>query len=514
MGFKVVPGRDLVGKLPFIDPNASYVAERNIPALKAAGLITDEEKDVADRVDRLANGDHFLGLTEVIAAHETKRAKVFLDDEIPIVQRRLPDLLRWPAAPPPETVVRVPAPLAEEVADLSLRPPFDAQTPVAIADLGSRTLKRLAQRIQRAYDADAEPETICLADVELAKQDVDAFTPDERGVAMAHLERVVRGHLLFGSTVDARARVPLPGTLTIPLTPSEAQVQLKLVVETKLQETQVHADVATRTSERSATLEATRTAALHVEVPSGHHAVFIQSHDTLPEDGAPRPPDPVCSAGSHRVTLRPGTMRIALYRTPTTPATPEPNADGTGTTPEPVEIRDVEIPAFQASDRVDLSAVLGFGLFAEDDVTLHRNQTVGVTSQRKRTALFDWATASAPPQGNVPDGEAFTLPKTRVRPGRYEATLPVVGRVAVDVYRQGVIRVSTLDDHGRIQHAVMLSRHTLGSFHPAVPVDASLTGTRASAAADSPEITVHVGPQQQFLCLSDAIRVAEEAPTA
>jgi hypothetical protein len=241
----------------------------------------------------------------------------------------------------------------------------------------------------------------------------------------------------------ARARVPMPGVVVLPLL-HDGNTVVSLVAETAVREEVTSTrHLGSVSRDRAATLKVLRTAHVAVNVPEGHRAVLI---------ALPALEEQALAAGRHALQLAEGTHRIELY------------AEDAPTGAAPLEASEVEIPAFRREEEADLGAYLGFTLVGDDGVRLHRNlvdtsifesSSLGrplggrcLVQQRygEQRASYVWSLTRQAPRGDVEVAAALEPLRPSIRPGRYEAHLeprkPRRGeRIVVDVFPEGVVKV-------------------------------------------------------------------------
>jgi hypothetical protein len=427
----LVPGATL--KHLGADPAQTYVASRDTQALRAAGAIDDEDAAVAAAIDGIdgAPADGRVQLVEIERGLAAASADRFDARSL----SRLLDALAWqPVTPPSPAPFALPALAAT---DISVVPSAPTHVPVPF-DAFPTSWGTLPAKVA-AHDPSAAGSGVTLAAVRAAEANgwtrATHFEVLKRRVGAVLCERQ-------GVTMSARARVPTPGRQTIALM-HDGSTAASLIVETQIREEASH--VANGDwRDRSVALKATRTTALEVMVPDGRRAAII---------ALPSGDEVVFEAGRHAPTLSAGSHRIALHAVDAPPGTP------------PLEVSEVEIPALGPPEELDLGAFVGFRLFGDDDVPLHRNLVathVGGTLPRPPEdphgppwyvwrATYAWSTAPWPPEGVDLNVAYRTEPEPLpVPPGRYEVDfklsrpLSELGngeRVIVDLFPEGIAKV-------------------------------------------------------------------------
>jgi hypothetical protein len=449
------------------DPDLQYVTSRDIAAQEKAGVVDGPTAAFARSIDGAAGhvADGRLQLDEIEAA---AKAATFE----PAQARRLLPLLAWseveaptPAPSASSSLADLPPLVAE---DVSVAPSLPEHTPVPFREL-PRSHFAEARKVA-AFDPAAAKVGVTVAALRAAGR--VSMVPRigvDLTLAKAVFRRLIEQQPV---TMSARARVPMPGRHVLPLFATGAQhegsVALRLVVETTLQERVTGRRRVTATfapsmpEDRAATLTAKRSSMIEVEVPAEHRTILVH----LPS-GDEHP----LEAGVHAPKLPAGAYRVELY-------------DAAGAR---IEVSAVEVPSSSHGkvQEADLSAFLGFRLFGEDGVPLHRN-LVHTDVRRlplhpsqqhaveEREATYAWSADARAPAGSVALARDLEPVKLGVPPGRYVAWLrrhddgrshgDGLKRLVVDVFPEGVAKI---ERDGQVSTLVARnSRATLDAVEP------------------------------------------------
>ncbi len=272
-GYTTIKGSDIPSA--YVDPNKSYMIQRNIANLNTVGALDSVEAPLAKRIDGIiANmpADGNLNLAELVRMENpTINASLF-----PQEKAALPKLWKLVEAPDSNDTLYGPKDNFGTVDD-SLPP--SAAVPPASLLISSLPADQQdpATRLQNLYNSDGNTATVTLADLAQGIANPGAFTPTEE-TAFANTQAVFRTQ----AVASAQAQIDLspgPGTSTLDATLGPATFHFSGT--TTLNETRY-----VYYSTLSATLVATQSLTSTVSLPANTQ-LLVLNQDTGTENVIP-----------------------------------------------------------------------------------------------------------------------------------------------------------------------------------------------------------------------------------
>ncbi|MEW5739231.1 MAG: hypothetical protein AB1938_09920 [Myxococcota bacterium] len=411
MPIKSIPGSQI--QSAYVDPSRKY-AGRNLKNLEDVGALTGLKQAVAERIDGIIANQPKDGVLDVFEM-ERQETPPFLDTLFNTRARpeqrafrsiwpllEIPDVARAPKTRLPHLLVK---------ATTVSAPGLDAAKAFALSQL-SPGVRLAAERVQLVINADANPATISLQDVEQAIASPRRFTPQD--VAQFHELRRELASLYAPARNSASVEVPAPGTQRIAL-PSSGQVRFDVKVTTSYEEVR-RRDHQGNTFTRS--FKGTRSSQLEVQVPPGHQAILFNADEGKELPG-------VLSGGKHELALAAGNYRVELW-----------------TGGRRVESSEVYVPKL-VNEEVELAPQVGFTFIAGGQPLVRNCRTLkeepvvrpGYPTEKHYEATYTLDTAADP--SAIPDPFPPVLPSLPA--GRYQLDVPKQGRCELEVFREGVV---------------------------------------------------------------------------
>ena len=218
-GYTTIQGSDIPSA--YVDPNKSYIIQRNIANLNTVGALDAVEGPLAKRIDGIiANmpADGELNLAELVRMENpTINASLF-----PQEKAALPKLWKLVEAPSTNDTLYGPKDNFGSVDD-SL-PPAAAVPPSSLLITSlSAELQDPATRLQNLYNSDGNTATVTLSDLAMGVANPAAFTPTEV-TAFGTIQGVFRTQAVATSQSNI-VLSPGPGIVNVSATLGPAQFQ-------------------------------------------------------------------------------------------------------------------------------------------------------------------------------------------------------------------------------------------------------------------------------------------------
>jgi hypothetical protein len=407
---------------PNAKSSATYLTARRVDTLQQVGALTGVALGLAARVDGIiANqpADGRVSVQELLQIEKPGFIETLFAEEkaaLPKVWETL-ETTRGVA-----TNVTLPPNLTLEAVDLSTTggaPIKPAKLAIASLDAG---LVAAARRLQLTRNDDGDAETVTEADLDAAIATPGPYTPDEvKSFQAIKALFVARA----GTALRAKVQVTDPGTTT-KLLATWGPAKLSYDQLVSYQERRSRSFFGGNRSGSSLDLNITAglNRAANVALPPDHFLVILDEtseSEVVSKGGAIQKP----AAGPSTVEVWSGGVRLARFR--------------------------ARLPAFASTqENKDLSAFGDYGFVAKNGSPLFRNVTDAKMNRNSADSVWaNWSYDLA--QKPVPAaaepwvlGELVT-PGFAIVPGRYEVPVPSFGNLTVDLYPEGVVRVTRPD---------------------------------------------------------------------
>lgn len=424
-------GEDLVGRVsgaglgsPNAKASATYLTGRRIDTLTQIGALSGVAADLAARVDGIiANqpADGRFSVKELLQIEKPGFVETLFPEEKAALPR-LWEMLETVNGTAPN--VALPATTGLEVVDVSTA----AGAPVKPASLDIATLPTElvapAKRLELTRNSDANATTVTEADLDGAIAQPGPYTPEEvaafRKIKDIFLERA-------GTALHARAKVTDPGTVAKQLASwGPAKLMFSQSVTYDEYRSRTFFDRNRSSASLDVRLDAKLTRAVVAELPANHQLVVIDEaseHEIVSTGGALEKAE----AGNSTVEVWSGGTRLRRFR--------------------------AKLPAFaSANEQRSLEAYVDYQLVGKTSgQPLVKNEVDAknsyATYQETAYASYRWEAAAAPrPASFDPSAASATMtPGPVLLPGRYEIPVPSFGNLILDVYPEGVLRVTRPD---------------------------------------------------------------------
>lgn len=412
-----IPGTSIAS--PNVDPSATYLSVRRIDTLEAVGAIPGELGALARRVDGIIASQPADGRVSVSELLQIEKPG-FIETLFPEERAQLPALWKLlETTDDPATPVTLPALVTVDAVDVST--PAGSPIEPASLDIASlpARLQRTAQRLELTQDSDSDPTTITKADIAAAIASPGPYTPaeieDMKTILELFLERA-------GTSLAARVRVPEPVSTTATLA-TWGGATLGFVQRLEYSEQRGHTRFeGSPDGSLSVWIEARLVREAPVTLAGDQKLVVLdetrETESVVTNNGTLK-----TEGGVSTIEVWSGGVRTGIFR--------------------------AELPAIATVDeKTDLSRYADYAFVTPSGATLIRN-VASATVQRSFSSTTWWAqftydTATRPPSGRV-DAEALeklATPKPPVAPGRYEVDVPTVGTMQIDLYPEGVMKVT------------------------------------------------------------------------
>lgn len=412
---------------PNVSQNRTYVDGRVTENLHEVGAITEDARDLFQRTDGvLANNpvDGRVQIDEMLHMETANQQAALFPDE----QQLLPQLWRfmeWRPGDAAGSLPNLPAPLAiNEQLTLPTGIDFGAQFPIANLP---QPLQRAAQRVQLVANGDANATTISINDIADVEQNPARFTArdlQQLGQARTAIENALRAQAQ--PNLSAVVQVPALGVQNFTI-PNTGSATIGVEVKTELTETRQQRFVsAYRQHEVRSSMQLSRQAGLSVELPADHKAIFINVQTAS---------EVLVDAGKSNPHLPAGDYRMEVWH------------DGNR-----VDNIDVTIPSVPTSERIDMSAFVGWELQDTNGQSLDRSVLSFSNNHRSNSASASFGfNVPQPPNVDVARANALTLPTIPLTPGTYEVDMQQYGNAQVHVVNANVVLMEVEGTTHRLQ---------------------------------------------------------------
>jgi hypothetical protein len=412
-----VPGTSIAS--PNVDASATYLSVRRIDTLQAVGAIPGQLGALARRVDGIIASQPADGRVSVSELLQIEKPG-FIETLFPEERAQLPALWKLlETTDDPATPVTLPALVTMDVVDVSTPAgsPIEPES-LDIASLPAR-LQRTAQRLELTQDSDSDPTTITKADIAAAIASPGPYTPAE----IKDLETILEIFLeRAGTSLAARVQVPEPVSTTATLA-TWGGATLGFAQRIEYSEQRRHTRFGSSTDGAlDVRIEARLVREARITL-AGDQKLVVLDETRETESVVTGGTTLKTEGGVSTIEVWSGGVRTGIFR--------------------------AELPAIATVDeKTDLSRYADYAFVTPSGATLIRN-VASATVQRSSSsttwsAQFTYDTATRPPSGGV-DTQALGMiatPKAPVTPGRYEVDVPTIGKMQIDLYPEGVMKVT------------------------------------------------------------------------
>jgi hypothetical protein len=407
---------------PNAKASATYLTARRVDTLQQVGALTGTALDLASRVDGIiANqpADGRVSVQELLQIEKPGFIETLFPEEKAALKKvwEMLETTRGVA-----TNVTLPPNLTLEAVDVSTvagAPIKPAKLAIASLD---PTLATDARRLELTRNDDGDAETVTEADLDAAIATPGPYTPEEvksfQAIKALFLARA-------GTALHAKLQVTDPGaTSKLLATWGPAKVTFDQVVSYQERRSRTFWSGNRSSSSLDVNITAGLNRAANVALPPNHFLVILDEaseSEVVSKGGAIEKP----AAGPSTVEVWSGGARLARFR--------------------------AKLPAFASTqENKDLRDFGDYAFVTKSGAPLVRNVTAAkMNGNSADTVYATWSydtTAKPTPAGAEPWVlSELVTPRFPLPPGRYEVPVPSLPGLLVDLYPEGIVRVTRPD---------------------------------------------------------------------